>query len=91
MSDLRERLESGVNLYNRGEYDEALSAFESALDIDPHNKYARLFTLKIHRVPRRPRARGLHPRSMPCRASRARWRSSRAISSIRRRVSCSRA
>jgi len=50
VTDLRGKLDAGVSLYNAGDYENALSAFQSALDLDSQNKYARLFTLKIKRI-----------------------------------------
>jgi len=50
VTELRGKLEAGAALYNAGEYDRAQNAFASALALDPQNKYARLFTLKIERV-----------------------------------------
>lgn len=47
---LREKLKDGVGLYNSGQYEKGLAAFEEALTLDPQNKYARLFVLKIKRV-----------------------------------------
>ncbi len=47
---LRERLREGVVCYNAGQYPEALSAFEEALELDSQNKYAHLFVLKIKRI-----------------------------------------
>jgi tetratricopeptide (TPR) repeat protein len=47
---LREKLRNGVGLYNSGQYDKALESFEEALTLDPQNKYARLFVLKIRRI-----------------------------------------
>jgi tetratricopeptide (TPR) repeat protein len=47
---LRDKLKEGVNLYNSGQYDKALAPFEDALTLDPQNKYARLFALKIKRI-----------------------------------------
>ena len=49
MSDLQDKLREGVVCFNAGQHSEALSAFEAALAIDPQNKYARLFVLKIQR------------------------------------------
>lgn len=45
-ADLRE----GVVCFNAGEYAEALRFFEAALDIDPHNKHARLFHIQTKRI-----------------------------------------
>ena len=50
VEELRERLKQGVVWFNAGQYPEAMSAFEAALEIDPHNKYARLFFLKTQRL-----------------------------------------
>lgn len=50
LTSMKEKLAEGVACYNAGEYQQALELFESALEVDPHNKYARLFTLKIQRV-----------------------------------------
>jgi tetratricopeptide (TPR) repeat protein len=50
VEELRERLREGVICFNAGQYPQASSAFEAALDIDPQNKYARLFLLKIERL-----------------------------------------
>jgi hypothetical protein len=50
VEELRERLEEGVVCFNAGQYAQATSAFEGALKIDPQNKYARLFLLKIERI-----------------------------------------
>ncbi len=47
---LRDKLDTGVSLYNAGDYENALAAFEGALELDTQNKYARLFTLKIQRI-----------------------------------------
>jgi tetratricopeptide (TPR) repeat protein len=47
---LREKLREGVGLYNNGQYETALESFEEALTLDPQNKYARLFVLKIRRI-----------------------------------------
>ena len=49
MAHLQDKLREGVVCFNAGQYSEALSAFEAALAIDPQNKYARLFVLKIKR------------------------------------------
>jgi tetratricopeptide (TPR) repeat protein len=50
VEELRERLSEGVVCFNAGQYTQASHAFEAALDIDPQNKYARLFLLKIERL-----------------------------------------
>lgn len=50
VTELRDKLDTGVSLYHAGDYENALSAFETALDLDSQNKYARLFTLKIKRI-----------------------------------------
>lgn len=50
VTELREKLTDGVRLYNEGEYERALEAFQSALEVDPQNKHARLFALKIERI-----------------------------------------
>lgn len=50
VEELREQLRQGVVCFNAGQYPEAMSAFEAALAIDPHNKYARLFFLKTQRL-----------------------------------------
>jgi tetratricopeptide (TPR) repeat protein len=50
VEELRDRLREGVVCYNAGQYPEALSAFKAALTIDPQNKYARLFSLKVERL-----------------------------------------
>jgi tetratricopeptide (TPR) repeat protein len=50
IEELRERLKHGVVCFNAGQYPEAMAAFEAALEIDPHNKYARLFFLKTQRL-----------------------------------------
>jgi hypothetical protein len=50
VGQLRERLREGVVFYNASQYPEASRAFEAALEIDPQNKHARLFLLKIERV-----------------------------------------
>jgi len=50
LTELRETLDTGVSLYNSGDYQSSLEAFESALEVDTQNKYARLFTLKIRRI-----------------------------------------
>jgi tetratricopeptide (TPR) repeat protein len=50
VTELRVKLKEGVSLYNEGEYDQALVCFRSALAVDPNNKYARLFALKIERL-----------------------------------------
>ncbi|MGH9319927.1 MAG: DUF4388 domain-containing protein [Vicinamibacteria bacterium] len=47
---LRDKLKDGVGLYNSGQYEKALGAFDEALTLDPQNKYARLFLLKIRRI-----------------------------------------
>jgi tetratricopeptide (TPR) repeat protein len=47
---LRDKLKEGVGLYNSGQYEKALVAFEEALRLDSQNKYARLFVLKIQRI-----------------------------------------
>jgi tetratricopeptide (TPR) repeat protein len=47
---LRDKLKEGVSLYNSGQYEKGLAAFEEALTLDPQNKYARLFVLKIRRI-----------------------------------------
>ncbi|HLE68974.1 MAG TPA: DUF4388 domain-containing protein, partial [Vicinamibacteria bacterium] len=47
---LREKLKDGVGLYNSGQYEMGLSTFEEALALDPQNKYARLFVIKIRRI-----------------------------------------
>ena len=50
MEDLQEKLREGVVCFNAGQYPEALSAFDAVLAIDPQNKHARLFSLKIQRL-----------------------------------------
>lgn len=50
VAELRDKLDTGVSLYNAGDYENALTSFQSALELDTHNKYARLFTLKIRRI-----------------------------------------
>lgn len=50
VTDLRTKLEAGAALFNAGEYERARTKFEGALALDPQNKYARLFTMKIERV-----------------------------------------
>ena len=50
LASMKERLAEGVACYNSGDYDKALELFESALAVDPQNKYARLFVLKIQRL-----------------------------------------
>jgi hypothetical protein len=50
VAELRGKLKTGVSLYNGGDYETALENFESALEVDPQNKYARLFVLKIQRI-----------------------------------------
>lgn len=50
LTSLKEKLADGVTSYNTGEYKKALELFESALEVDPQNKYARLFVIKIKRV-----------------------------------------
>ena len=50
VEELRGRLEEGVICFNAGQYAQATSAFEGALEIDPQNKYARLFLLNIERI-----------------------------------------
>lgn len=50
LTALKENLADGVASYNTGEYKKALELFESALTLDPQNKYARLFVLKIQRI-----------------------------------------
>lgn len=47
---LQERLREGVVYFNAAQYSEALSAFKAALEIDPQNKYAHLFMLKVARL-----------------------------------------
>jgi tetratricopeptide (TPR) repeat protein len=47
---LRDKLKEGVGLYNTSQYEKSLAAFEEALTLDPQNKYARLFVLKIKRT-----------------------------------------
>jgi hypothetical protein len=49
---IQERLREGVICFNTSRYSEALSAFEAVLAIDPQNKYARLFSMKIQRLMR---------------------------------------
>jgi tetratricopeptide (TPR) repeat protein len=44
---LQEFVREGVALYNATRYDEARAAFEKALKIDPHHKYARLIMEKL--------------------------------------------
>lgn len=50
VTELRDKLDTGVSLYNAGDYENALEAFEGALAVDTQNKYARLFTLKIQGI-----------------------------------------
>lgn len=50
VTELRDKLDTGVSLYNAGDYESALDAFEDVLSVDTQNKYARLFTLKIQRI-----------------------------------------
>lgn len=50
MEDLQEELRQGVVCFNAGQYPDALAAFDAALSIDPRNKYARLFTMKIQEL-----------------------------------------
>ncbi len=50
VQSLREKLKDGVGLYNSGEYEKGLEVFEEALTLDPQNKYARLFAMKIKGV-----------------------------------------
>jgi len=50
VTELRDKLDTGVSLYNAGDYENALDAFEDVLSVDTQNKYARLFTLKIQRI-----------------------------------------
>ena len=50
VTELRDKLDTGVSLYNAGDYQNALRAFEGALELDTRNKYARLFTVKIRRI-----------------------------------------
>jgi hypothetical protein len=50
VEELRERLQEGVICFNAGQYPQATSAFEGVLEVDPQNKYARLFLLKIKRI-----------------------------------------
>ncbi len=50
VEELRVRLQEGVVCFNAGQYPEAMTAFEAALEIDPQNKYARLFFMKTQRV-----------------------------------------
>jgi tetratricopeptide (TPR) repeat protein len=47
---LRDKLKDGVGLYNSGQYEMGLDSFEEALTLDPQNKYARLFVIKIKRI-----------------------------------------
>ncbi len=47
--ELRERLAEGLQYFKWGQHTEALTAFEAALEIDPHSK-AHLFVDKIHRM-----------------------------------------
>jgi hypothetical protein len=50
LEQIQERLREGVVCFNTSRYAEALSAFEAVLAVDPQNKYARLFALKIRRL-----------------------------------------
>lgn len=50
VEELREQLRVGVVCFNAGQHREALDAFETALKLDPQNKYARLFVIKIKRI-----------------------------------------
>jgi len=50
IEDLREKLREGVAYFNGAQYPEALSTFDTVLTIDPQNKYARLFKVKIERL-----------------------------------------
>jgi tetratricopeptide (TPR) repeat protein len=49
VQELRERLGEGLRSFQKGEHAKALSAFEAALEIDPHSK-ANLFVDKISRI-----------------------------------------
>lgn len=48
---LQAHVREGAACFNVCEYQEALAAFEQALRIDPHHKYARLFIQKIKQIP----------------------------------------
>jgi len=50
VTTLRDKLKEGVGLYHSGQYDKGVVAFEEALLLDPQNKYARLFAIKIKRI-----------------------------------------
>ncbi len=50
VEELKVQLEKGVAAYNDGDYEEAGAAFGEALELDPQNKYARLFQLKLKKV-----------------------------------------
>ena len=47
---LREKLDTGASLYHAGDYQKALEKFQAALEIDPQNKHATLFKIKIEAV-----------------------------------------
>ena len=49
VQELRVRLAEGLQLFQKGEHEKALSAFEAALEIDPHSK-ANLYVDKISRI-----------------------------------------
>ncbi len=48
---LQAHVREGAACFNSGEYQKAVAAFEQALRIDPHHKYARLFVKKIKEIP----------------------------------------
>jgi tetratricopeptide (TPR) repeat protein len=50
IEELRDKLREGVVCFNAGQYSDALSAFDAALAIDPQNKYARLFSIKVQKL-----------------------------------------
>jgi tetratricopeptide (TPR) repeat protein len=50
VKELREKLDTGASLYHAGDYQKALEKFQAALEIDPQNKHATLFKIKIEAV-----------------------------------------
>ena len=50
VKELREKLETGASLYSAGDYQKALERFQAALEIDPQNKHATLFKIKIEAI-----------------------------------------
>ena len=75
VTELRDKLDTGVSLYNAGDYENALAAFEGALEVDTQNKYARLFTLKRSSASSRTCRKSQRFRRRRCRISRLRWSS----------------